>query len=352
MSLRRRAKALTVCVPIAAGAFLLSVIPSYAAVSQGNVATARVWHTCVRQARLQDGIYNVDNDLFTGKRGPSCVTSSTGHDVTIDRNYRTQGAGVVAYPAVRIGAYYWTSGSGSGLPVPVARVRLMVELRNTGNASGLWIDDIDAWFAHSDATARQHGIREMVIVTRWHNWSGGGKPVRIGRRFWRVAEWLTGSRSYRWPLIRFVLRRPARRLTLHFGLFDRIALEHHWIGRHMVLASVADGSECSSGCRGLTDSLTSAGQRSEHPALLADYFSGPVTASAARSAPPSATYPTAASISGARNRSGPGPARRSAARRAQRRGGRRRQRRAQLNPPGRGQQLDRQHAGQPVYRAA
>jgi hypothetical protein len=262
MSLRRLAKSLMVCVPLAAGTFLLSAIPSYAAASHGTVATSGAWHTCVRQARLQDGIYSVDNDLFTGKRGPSCVTSVTGHDVTIDRNYRRQGAGVVAYPAVRVGAYYWTSDPGSGLPVRVARVRLTLKLRNKGNASGVWIDDIDAWFASSDATARQHGIREMVIVTRWHNWSGGGAPVRIGTRMWRVAEWLTGSRSDRWPLIRFVLRRPASQLTLSFGLFDRIALEHHWIGRHMVLASVADGSECWSGCRGLTDSLTTAGQRS------------------------------------------------------------------------------------------
>lgn len=220
MSLRRRAKALTVCVPLAAGTFLFSAMPSYAAASHENAATS-AWHTCVRQARLQDGIYNVDNDLFTGKRGPSCVTSVAGHDVTIDRNYRPQGAGVVAYPAVRIGAYYWASGRGSGLPVRVARVRLKVKLRNTGQARGLWIDDVDAWFASSDATARQHGIREMVIVTRWHEWTGGGTPVRVGRRLWRVAEWLTGSPGNRWPLIRFVLRRPARRLTVYFGLLDR-----------------------------------------------------------------------------------------------------------------------------------
>ena len=307
MSLRHRAKALTVCVPFAAGIFLLSAIPSYAADSHANVATFMSWHTCVPQATLEDGIYSVDNDLLTGKHGPSCVTSGTGHDVTIDRNYRAQGQGVVAYPAVRIGAYYYMSGSGSGLPARVASLRLNVKLRNTGNSAGLWIDDIDAWFARGDATARQHGIREMVIVTRWHDWSGGGEPVRIGRRVWRVAEWLTGSSRYRWPLIRFVLRRPARHLTLDLGLFDRIALEHHWIGRRMVLASVADGSECWSGCRGLTDSLTTAGQRSEQQALLARYPSGPVTDSAARSASPSATNLSAASISGAIYRSVPGP---------------------------------------------
>jgi hypothetical protein len=268
MALMRRAKALTVCVPLAVGAFLFSAIPGHATASHANVAASRVWRTCDPQAKLQDGIYNVDNDLFTGKRGPSCVTSVNGHDITINRNYRAQGAGVVAYPAVRIGAYYWTSGRGSGLPVRVPRVRLKLKLRNTGRAPGLWIDDIDAWFASRGATARQHGIREMVIVTRWHDWSGGGKKVRIGKRMWRVAEWLTGSRSYRWPLIRFVLRHPVRRLTLYFRMFDRIALEHHWIGRHMVLASIADGSECWSGCRGLTDSMITAGQRSKRSALL------------------------------------------------------------------------------------
>jgi hypothetical protein len=137
MSLRRRTKALTICVPLAAGTILLCSVPSYAAASHEYAAAGAVWHTCVRQARLQDGIYSVDNDLFTGRRGPSCITSFTGHDVTIDRNYRPQGAGVVAYPAVRVGAYYWASDPGSGLPVPVARVRLTLKLRNTGQAPGL-----------------------------------------------------------------------------------------------------------------------------------------------------------------------------------------------------------------------
>ena len=78
---------------------------------------------------------------------------------------------------------------------------------------------------------------------------------------------------------------------------------------------------------------------------------GPVTDSAARTAPPSRTKATAASISGARKRSGPGPGERSASitapvAAAGASGAR------SSTPARRGQQLDRQHAREPVERAA
>lgn len=222
------------------------------------------WHTCVPQATLHVGIYQFDNDLFSGKRGRSCVTVIR-HSITIDSNYRSQGSGVVAYPVIRIGDYPWNRDPGSGLPAPVGLVQLRLRIRNTGSNPGAWIDDVDTWFGRTAARATHH-IREMIIVTRWSNYYRGrlGRVVRIGRRYWYVTEWKTGPRGHMWPLIRIVARHQTNRVTINMAAFLKVARHHHWISADMVLSSVSDGSECWSGCHGLTDGMTVTGIRHRH----------------------------------------------------------------------------------------
>jgi hypothetical protein len=215
---------------------------------------ANTWHTCVPQATLHRGIYQFDNDLFIGSDGPSCITVR-GTSLTIDRNYR-RAYNVVAYPAVRIGDYPYNRDPKSGLPEQVAKVKLILHIRNTGSNPGVWIDDLDIWFGHSAATATHH-IREVIIVDRWSNYQPfrGNHAVKIGRRRWFIAKGYTGSGGHGWPLIRFVARHQTRHATINLAAFLKVARRHHWITGHMVLSSVSDGTECWSGCRGLTDSM-------------------------------------------------------------------------------------------------
>ena len=84
------------------------------------------------------------------------------------------------------------------------------------------------------------------------------------------------------------------------------------------------------------------------------HFSSPITDSAAARTAPDWTSATAASISGERWRSGPGPSMPEDAQEVddRRGGGRRGQRRAQVERPGGGEHLDGDHAGEAVDRAA
>ena len=227
----------------------------WAATAATAAAKPKTWRTCVPQATLRTGIYAADNDLFTGRSGPSCVSSSNGHDITLRTCYRAQPGGVVAYPAVRIGSYYYAEDPDSGLPAAMGDVSVVLHIRDTGHAPGTWIDDVDAWTVKSTATARQHGTSEIVIVTRWHDWSGGGRLVRIGHRRWYVSEHKTGPAGHMWPLIRFVLARPTERLTVSMSAFMHAAARHRGWLRGRVLASAADGTEVWSGGCGLTDSM-------------------------------------------------------------------------------------------------
>jgi hypothetical protein len=210
------------------------------------------WYTCTPQATRHVGIYQDDNDRFSTNSDRSCITASPdGTSITIDSNYQPHGGSVVAYPAVRIGDYPWNRDPGSGLPEAIRKVRLTLRLRNTGTAPGSWIDDLDIWFGRP-STPLLH-IREIVVITRSHDWAGGGRLVRVGHRRFYLDEWETGADGRHWPLIRFVARTPTSRLTPSVAAFIRAA--HRWVRGNMVLSSVSDGSECWSGCKGLTDGM-------------------------------------------------------------------------------------------------
>ena len=236
------------------------VLPAASMASLAFAATASAANpnpsttTCVPQATLHRGIYQFDNDLFIAHNGPSCITVK-GTSLTIDLNYG-ESHDVVAYPAVRIGDYPYNRDPKSGLPEQVSKVKLTLHVRNTGSNTGVWIDDLDIWFGRTVATATDH-IREVIIVDRWSNYNPrrGSDAVKIGRRRWFIAKGYSGSHSRRWPLIRFVARRQTPYATIDLAAFLKVALQRHWIKGVMVLSSVSDGSECWSGCRGLTDSM-------------------------------------------------------------------------------------------------
>lgn len=229
--------------------------PRACPVHRPKPATTR---TCVPQYTLHVGIYQFDNDLFAGKAGPSCVTvTPSAHSLTIDRNYRAQPGGVVAYPAVRVGDYPYNRDRQSRMPAPVATIHRWLHLRNTGSAPGSWITDVDTWFARKGTPGTDHN-REMIIVTRWRKYgnAGIGRLVKIGRHQWYVSAWPTGPAGHKWLLMRFIAFRQLDQVTINVHAFLKVARKQGWLRNTMLVSSISDGTECWSGCRGLTDAMT------------------------------------------------------------------------------------------------
>jgi hypothetical protein len=251
-AMTRRFLSATLCVT-AAAALLLLLGPG-----QARARTTRaVWHTCTRQATHRVGIYEDDNDHFTGMPGPSCITVTHGTQIRIDRNYEPHRGAVVAYDAIRIGEYPYNRDPGSGLPALVSKLRLTLR-ETTSGGPGTYLYDDDIWFSRADGAGPLLHIREIIIANRWRNYDPrrGDDVVKIGRRRWSIAEGYTGSGGRSWPLIRFVARKQADRLTIDLAAFLHIARRHHWISNAMYVDSVSYGPEVWSGGRGLAYSMT------------------------------------------------------------------------------------------------
>jgi hypothetical protein len=243
----------------AAAALLLLIGPGHARARTADAA----WHTCVRQATHFFGIYEDDNDHFTGTPGPSCITvTDHGTRIRIDRNYKRYRGVVVAYDAIRIGDYPYNRDPGSGLPARVRQLQLTVrEIASGGPGTYLYDDDI--WFSRTGGPGPLQHIREIIIANRWQNYDPrrGNDVVRIGHRRWYIAKGYTSNGVSSWPLIRFVARTPARGVTIHLAAFLKVARRHHWISDAMYVDSVSYGPEVWSGGRGLTYSMVKKNRR-------------------------------------------------------------------------------------------
>jgi hypothetical protein len=232
-----------------------------AVVGLGTAASAHVtplpWRTCVAQQTLRDGIYRVDNDLFDGASGRSCIESTSGHNLTIQTSYKPRGASVVGYPDIRVGSFYGSRDTAATfLPEQVAKPHpIILHLASTGNAGGLWLADADLWFYNTDVI-REHGTRELVIANRYTFDTVCPKVLKIGGLRYCANRHLTGRAGHRWPLIVLRLIRPRHYARVDISKVFAVRQIRRWIGGGKWLGSIAYGVECWSGCNGLTASLT------------------------------------------------------------------------------------------------
>ena len=213
--------------------------------------------TCATQQTYRYGPYRVDNDLFTGRRGPSCITV-TGPSLTIDAAYQAQPGGVVAYPNIRYGPKFGSADDLAQLPLRVDDLgTLALHVRSSCQAAGHWISDVDGW-VYGSAGTRTPGIAEIVIGLCSQGWGEGGVRVKIGPRWYLAERHVTGGGAG-WPLTTFRPLAPARRRVLPVGAFTRWMLHEGWLRPGEWLGNVAFGTECWSGCQGLTDRLVVTG---------------------------------------------------------------------------------------------
>lgn len=221
-----------------------------------HATAALPWRTCVPQRTLYYGVYRVDNDLFDGAPGRSCIDSTTGHNLTILNSY-APGDGVVAYPDIRIGSFYLSRDlDASYLPTQVAHPdHVVMHLGSSCHAGGAWLSDADLWFYNSDII-RGHGTRELVIATCYTFDTACDRVFRIGRLRYCANEHLTGVRGHRWPLIVLRLIRPRYHTRVSLDRLLAVATIRHWIGGGKWLGSIAYGVECWYGCKGMAVSLS------------------------------------------------------------------------------------------------
>ena len=250
---RRLFRNAAVTLAAAAAMFALWCGPSHA-------ATASTWHTCVSQATLRIGTERADNDLFTGRHGPSCITVR-GDSLTIGRNYQPQPGGVVAYPDIRVGGWFGSRDPGSGFPLPVTNLNgVTLKLTATGTATGAWLTDVDSMI-YAGTNTRNWWVSELVIGVRHQGWSPGAarvRKVKIGHRWWYVGHHFTGNGARSWPLTVFWRVRQADHTQLRLGGFLHYMLARGWVHAGEFDGNAKFGSECWSGCRGLTDGMTEA----------------------------------------------------------------------------------------------
>jgi hypothetical protein len=223
--------------------------------------------TCAPRVIVYDGIYRIDNDLFAGSPGDSCITAK-GSGLTISNCSPGDGNDaapqyVTRYPKVYIGQNYTSGDRLSGLPVRMTRTQnytLDVKFGGTPSCKvNSYIDDLDMMFSSSLATADQHPTAELVIAGRWdHGDMTGGKRISIDHHWYYETPWTThtpGTAGPYWPLIRLVPEDSFSSRTFHLATFMWHLRTMGLVKPDMVLDMAAAGTECWVGCRGLTDSM-------------------------------------------------------------------------------------------------
>ena len=240
------------------------------------------WHTCQPRQILYTGKYRVDNDLFAGMAGKSCIRSATGHDFTVTTNVPGDGpigsnvaviggrlielhasGGVVSYPSVYIGQNGTSSDPQSGLPVAVIRAhKYLLHITVGGSSPGTdYMQDVDIWLGPSKRSASQHGNAELVIALRGRG--AGGQLMSMGGHWYRVSHWTTHVRDANgnpigngWPLyliraVGTVTSRTIRPATFlwHLRRLGLVSSREWWTSARL-------GAEIWRGGRGLSGAMT------------------------------------------------------------------------------------------------
>jgi hypothetical protein len=235
--------------------------------AQAGTVPPPSWYTCQPRKIDYIGIYRADNDLFADAKGPSCI-SVTGTALTIGSDYKRQThIGVVAYPKIYVGQNYSSADADTPFPMPATNVGgLTLHVRATGRAGGIWLTDSDDWFFPSAAAVTGHGNAELVIGVRFTPWrpGRGWKRVSVSHHSYWAMHYLTcnpAAPSNCWPLTVFRLRHQVRNLSISMSSFIWHMIKLGWLRKTEWLGNVAFGTECWSGCQGLTDRLTVSGMR-------------------------------------------------------------------------------------------
>jgi hypothetical protein len=221
---------------------------------------------CTARADVVQGAYRLYNDTFAVPGDPMCIRDDGTGDhtaLTVKSNLAPYQGRVVAYPAVQFGRWDGYVDSASHMPVVEgAAGRIMLHVRSTGRAAGIWQDDIDLWAWPTSNVTTKHAGFELVIVNRASSNGTSAPYARVFHRTYSVSSWLTCTRNSAgscvgalWRLAYFKLKDPDDVVRLHVASFLSYCRRHHWISPHWWIGEVSYGTEIWSKGKGLKDGL-------------------------------------------------------------------------------------------------
>jgi hypothetical protein len=221
---------------------------------------------CQPRAEIEQGPYRLYNDTFEVPGDRMCIRDDgTGRrtGLTVRTDLTPYGGVVVAYPAVQFGKWAGYSDPTSHLPVREGPAgRMMLHVRSTGHAAGIWQSDVDLWAWPTSNVTSKHAGFELVIVNRSSDRATTGPYARVFHRTYEVASWLTCNRNSAgactgplWRLAYFKLAGPANAVRLHLASFFSYARRHGWLHPHWWIGEVSYGSEIWSKGMGLRDGM-------------------------------------------------------------------------------------------------
>jgi hypothetical protein len=212
-----------------------------------NTSTAQAATTCAKFGLLsiQNGRYNVQNNVW-GADTTQCInTTTTGFMVTrADHNKPTNGA-PAAYPSTVFGCHFGACSAGSGLPLQAstsAFTRINTSVSMTYPSTGVWDAAYDIWF---DPTARTNGQVTGAEIMVWLNHRGTIQPVgsriatvNLAGSTWDVWEGNTG-----WNVVSYVRTSATGSVSFAVNTFLSDAISRGFAQRSWFLTSIQAGFE-------------------------------------------------------------------------------------------------------------
>lgn len=219
---------------------------------------------------IQNGRYNVQNNVW-GADTTQCIdTTTTGFRVTqADHNKATDGA-PASYPSVYFGCHYGNCTSGSGLPLQ-ASASAFTGIRSSVSmsypSSGTWNAAYDLWF---DPTPRTDGQNTGAEIMIWLNRQGSIQPIgsRVGSVSLAGATWEVWFGNIGWNVVSYVRTSATGSLDFTLNDFYSDAVNRGHAQRSWYLTSIQAGFEPWIGGAGLavnSFSVTTGGTNPPNP---------------------------------------------------------------------------------------
>jgi cellulase/cellobiase CelA1 len=219
---------------------------------------------------IQNGRYNVQNNVWGADTAQCVDTTSSGFTVTqANHNKPTNGA-PAAYPSVYFGCHFGTCTTGSGLPVQASTstfAGLNTSVTMTYPGGGIWDAAYDIWF---DPTPRTNGQNTGAEIMVWLNHQGSIQPVgsRVGSVSLLGATWDVWFGNTGWNVVSYVRTSATNSLNFAVNTFYSDAISRGFAQRSWYLTSVQAGFEPWVGGAGLavnSFSVTSGGGTTPPP---------------------------------------------------------------------------------------
>jgi hypothetical protein len=245
---------------------LAAVTAAVAAVSPAGAVTVQAAPgnvRCTSRGEIVQGAYRLYNDNFAVPGDRMCIRDDGTGELTVRTDEAAYEGRVVAYPAVQYGVWPGYRDSESGMPMSAAKAgKMMLHVKSTGKARGLWQSDIDLWMWPS-AWDVLHGVSaslEIVIINRASDHTAVTSRAEIFHRSYLKSSWMTCDRGSNgacsgssWRLAYFRLVDQDSSVRYYLAAFLTYCRKMNWLPSTWVVGEVSYGTEIWSYGKGITD---------------------------------------------------------------------------------------------------